>query len=418
MASKADQLPGCIIPDNCMTDADQGCDGDLKCICRIDNHLGTNKLFSSDCLLKECSDGHGRKSFLRDWLESCREACKSGWDQMPWEWELYLPDDGEIVIRPSSFLNAPAVITSVRGPPPSVVPVVTSTAGVATSIEVLSPSAASGLKTTLSTSVTTSVTNSTTRTSSEIVQSITTAPILNSNPEATSPPPAPITVTSHSLSPGAIGGIVAGILALAILCAGLGYFYWKSNKKAKRKTREVAILSDRVSGCGFQKYIDDLLADSNSDSHGYSNSSTGTIVRHPTPPAGSGPDELQEKLTGDRLAFMHAPISQEEPKPALSVAAIIGFSVGGAVLLALVVGLVAWILRRRKRNQFPRAVSPPFYEVTDVKKGCDKPELDGQVMGYQYSKAEVDAPAQPPIVYAELDGGSRSVPVQELSGRF
>ena len=49
------------IPDQCMTGADQGCEGDLKCICRIDNHIGTNKLFSSDCLLKECSDGHGRR---------------------------------------------------------------------------------------------------------------------------------------------------------------------------------------------------------------------------------------------------------------------------------------------------------------------------------------------------------------------
>jgi hypothetical protein len=144
------------IPDNCMTGADQGCDGDLKCICRIDNHLGSNKLFSSDCLLKDCTDGHGRK-------------CE------------------------------------------------------------FSPGFTMG------------------------------------------------NADFHS---------ILEILALAILCAGLGYFYWKSNKKAKRKTREVAILSDRVSGCGFQKYIDDLLADSANDSHGDSNSSTGTIVRHPAPTAG------------------------------------------------------------------------------------------------------------------------------------
>jgi hypothetical protein len=223
-------------------------------------------------------------AFLRDWLESCREAGKSGWDEMPWEWEPYLPDEGEIVIRPSTFLNAPAVITSVRGPPPSVVPVVTSTAGVATSIEVPSPSATSGPETTLSTSVTgtANITKTTTETIPFTTASIVSGPAL----EATSLSPAPIIVTSRSLSPGAIGGIVAGILALAILCAGLGYFYWKSNKKAKRKTREVAILSDRVSGCGFQKYIDDLLADSANDSHGDSNSSTGTIVRHPAPTAG------------------------------------------------------------------------------------------------------------------------------------
>lgn len=40
---------------------DTVCDSDLKCICQVDNHLGTNELFSSDCLLKECTDGHGRK---------------------------------------------------------------------------------------------------------------------------------------------------------------------------------------------------------------------------------------------------------------------------------------------------------------------------------------------------------------------
>lgn len=205
---------------------------------------------------------------------------------MPWEWEPYLPDDGEVVIRPSTFLNGPAVVTSVRGPPPSVIPVVTSTAGVATSIEIPSSPAAYSLKTTLSTSMITSVTNSTTGKISETVPSVTKASISGPSLEATSSPTSPTFVTSHSLSPGAIGGIAAGILALAILCTGLGFFYWKSNKKAKRKTREVAILSDRVSGCGFQKYIDDLLAESSSDSCRDSNSSTGTIVRHSAPTAG------------------------------------------------------------------------------------------------------------------------------------
>jgi phage-related minor tail protein len=82
-------------------------------------------------------------------------------------------------------------------------------------------------------------------------------------------------VTSHTLSPGAIAGIVAGILLLVAVCAGLGYFYWKANKKVKRKNREVAILSDQVSGVGFQRRIDELLAESND--------STGTILRHKGP---------------------------------------------------------------------------------------------------------------------------------------
>lgn len=102
-------------------------------------------------------------------------------------------------------------------------------------------------------------------------------------PEATTVPPQPVVAISHSLSPGAIGGVVAGILALATLCAGLSYFFWRSKQEAKRKTREIAILSDRVSGCGFQKYIDDLMADSNTESNTDSNSSTGTIIRHPAP---------------------------------------------------------------------------------------------------------------------------------------
>ncbi|KAF1925856.1 uncharacterized protein M421DRAFT_233153 [Didymella exigua CBS 183.55] len=285
MASTADQLPGCTIPDKCMVRSDQGldhdtfCDKDLKCICKVDNHLGTNQLFSSDCLLKECTDRHARKLFLRDWLQSCQHAGRSGWDDMPWEWEPYLPDEGEVVIRPPTFLNAPQVITSVRAPPPSSVLVVTTTAAVATSIPATSLSSYSSPKTTLSTSIT-STSNVTSTTT------LTTSPASSPSPQTTFTPPAPILVTSRSLSSTAIAGIVAGILSLAILCAGLGYFYWKSNKKAKRKTKEVAILSDRVSGCGFQKYIDDLLADSNTESNTDSNSSTGTIIRHPAPTLG------------------------------------------------------------------------------------------------------------------------------------
>lgn len=226
-------------------------------------------------------------AFLRDWLESCREAGKTGWDKMPWEWEPYLPDEGEIVIRPSSFLNAPTVIASVRELPPSVVQVIiTSTAGAVTSIELGSTSATSNHRTskpstTLSTPVT-SMVNAT------VLSTNTTSTLtaFGSTPDAPASSPSTV-VTSHKLSSGAIGGIVAGFLALAALCAALGYFYWKSDKKAERKTREVAILSDRVSGCGFQKYIDDLLADSNSDSHRDDNTSTGTIVRHPASTSGA-----------------------------------------------------------------------------------------------------------------------------------
>lgn len=65
---------------------------------------------------------------------------------------------------------------------------------------------------------------------------------------------------------------MTGILLLALLCAGLGFCYWKAHQKAKEKNREIAILRDQVSSVGFQRYIDELLSDSNS--------SNGTIVRH------------------------------------------------------------------------------------------------------------------------------------------
>lgn len=112
-----------------------------------------------------------------------------------------------------------------------------------------------------------------------------------------------------------------------------------------------------------------------------------------------------------------APLLQEVPESTLSVAAIVGIAVGGAVLLALIVGLVACILRRRKREQPPTAVSPPSYETADTQETYGKPELDGQVMAYQYSKTDAAAPVQRTNVYAELDGGARSSPVGELPGR-
>lgn len=123
--------------------------------------------------------------------------------------------------------------------------------------------------------------------------------------------------------------------------------------------------------------------------------------------------------TSSRATETAVPVStsQDDSGSVWSVAAIIGVAVGGAVLLALVVSLVAWILRFRRRNQFPRAVSPPMYQATDTKEDYDKPELDGQAMGYQYSKADVAAPAQATVVYAELDGGRRGSTIGELPGR-
>ena len=198
--------------------------------------------------------------FLRDWLESCRQVGKSGWDDMPWEWEPYLPNDDEVLVGPTTYLNKPP--EPMWSTKRSFVSVVTSTAAAATSLPVAS------LSLSLSTLATTS--NPTSILSTTFDASTTSA-----SPESTAVISHPIIVTSRTLSPGAIGGIVAGILFLVALLGIIGCFYWKANKKAQQKNREVAILSDRVSGCGFQRYIDELLADSDS--------SAGTVMRHDVP---------------------------------------------------------------------------------------------------------------------------------------
>lgn len=70
------------IPDKCMVQADKGptrrdafCENDLKCICKTDNHLGSNSLFSNECLLQECTDGHDRKrKYIQDIKELMMKA--------------------------------------------------------------------------------------------------------------------------------------------------------------------------------------------------------------------------------------------------------------------------------------------------------------------------------------------------------
>ncbi|KAL1602190.1 hypothetical protein SLS59_004877 [Nothophoma quercina] len=268
-------------PDQGFARRDALCENDLKCICKVDNHIGGNTLFSSDCLLKECTDGHERKLFLKNWLDACRQIGKSGWDNMPYEWEPYLPRDDEIIVRPSSFLNAPAVFTStVNDDSPTSASVVTSTDAVATFMPITS----------LSTLMTT--TSGSIISSSSGLSTMFSTISRSASPEATSVSTQTTIVTSRSLSPGAIGGIVTGILVLVILLGATGYFGWRANKKAKRKTKEVAILGDRVSGCGFQKRIDELLDEGNNSTdmvvrHSTPNGSEDTILRH-SPPSPQG----------------------------------------------------------------------------------------------------------------------------------
>jgi hypothetical protein len=77
-----------------------------------------------------------------------------------------------------------------------------------------------------------------------------------------------------SLGAGAIGGLVAGsFLALSAVSA-LGFLYWRLKKRAAEKTRENAILHDRVSGVGFSQRIEELLSE---ESHGRREDSWGRL---------------------------------------------------------------------------------------------------------------------------------------------
>jgi hypothetical protein len=61
-----------------------------------------------------------------------------------------------------------------------------------------------------------------------------------------------------SLSEGAIAGIAVGGLAAVILMAICGFCFWRSNKKLKRKSREVAHMADALQQGGVAQRIDEL----------------------------------------------------------------------------------------------------------------------------------------------------------------
>ena len=106
--------------------------------------------------------------------------------------------------------------------------------------------------------------------------------------------------------------------------------------------------------------------------------------------------------------------SPDNTEPSLNVTAIIGIAIGGVALLALVVGVVTFILRRRRRKALPRAESPPVYKPTDSKDRYEKPELDGQALTYDCAEDDAGMHGAAPVVYAELDGGSPVSAVGEL----
>lgn len=48
-------------PDGGLVRRNLFCENDLKCVCKVDNRLAHNSLFSNDCLLKECTSEHDRE---------------------------------------------------------------------------------------------------------------------------------------------------------------------------------------------------------------------------------------------------------------------------------------------------------------------------------------------------------------------
>ena len=120
--------------------------------------------------------------------------------------------------------------------------------------------------------------------------------------------------------------------------------------------------------------------------------------------------------SSSRATNSSAPTIGTDSTLPLNVAAIIGIAVGGTILLVLIVGLIAFFLRHRKRRELPRAESPPVYEPTDRKNGHEKPELDGQALGYQCSKVDASVHGSAPVVYVELDDMGHVSLVGELAG--
>jgi hypothetical protein len=81
-------------------------------------------------------------------------------------------------------------------------------------------------------------------------------------PTGTAAPSAAATIITGTpkpaLSEGAIAGIVVGSLAAVTLMAICGVCLWSSNKKLKRKSREVAHMADALQQGGVAQRIDEL----------------------------------------------------------------------------------------------------------------------------------------------------------------
>lgn len=156
--------------------------------------------------------------------------------------------------------------------------------------------------------------------------------------------------------------------------------------------------------------------------------STSTSTSSPSVISSTGKDPEHTLLSADaittasdsRVTRLNDPISSHivstpttspeaafKSEPALSIAAIAGIAVGCTVLLALLIGSIVLVLRRRKPKEIkePDTCTPEEY---------NKPELDGHMLTYHDTKSSGDAQMNASVVYAELDGGDHSV--KELAG--
>ncbi|KAF3011177.1 hypothetical protein E8E13_011561 [Curvularia kusanoi] len=91
MASTGNQSESYTLPAKCLTlpaELIPNSKHDLECGCKIDNHIASNYVFASDCLLKESTDVIvANVTFVKGWIEFCRRVGKDGGHDIPRGWK-------------------------------------------------------------------------------------------------------------------------------------------------------------------------------------------------------------------------------------------------------------------------------------------------------------------------------------------
>ncbi|KAF3011178.1 hypothetical protein E8E13_011564 [Curvularia kusanoi] len=113
------------------------------------------------------------------------------------------------------------------------------------------------------------------------------------------------------------------------------------------------------------------------------------------------------------------PLSMHHNKSesALKVSEIIGISIAILSLLALAVGLVTFILCRRRRKGTLTPDVTTYAAAAEIKEEGGVSELEGTMLAYTGGKSGAYAAVSTPVVYTELDGANPVSPPKELTGQ-